>query len=134
MRGLKICLWIAGIGCLLGVFVMFLPCRVVESLVNVFGGQLCPDCPLCLYALRTVSAACVGIGVFFVILALNPMKYGVMIPFTGLSAVFLGIVCGIAGVMVGMPPVWYLSDSLSCAVLGVLILVFWRQAKRTYRH
>ena len=128
MRGLKICLWIAGIGCLLGVFGMFLPVRVVESLAKVFGGQLvCTDCPLCLYALRTVSAACVGIGVFFVILALNPMKYGVMIPFAGLAAVFLGVVCGITGAAVGMPHLWFLGDSVSCTVLGVLILVFWRR-------
>jgi hypothetical protein len=29
-------------------------------------------------------------------------------------------------------PVWlFMGDSLSCLVLGVLILVFWQQAKKT---
>jgi hypothetical protein len=31
--------------------------------------------------------------------------------------------------VVGMPALWFLGDSLSCVVLGVLILVFWRKAK-----
>ena len=65
------------------------------------------------------------------ILALHPMKYGVLVPFSGLAAVFLGVVCAIAGLVVGMPVLWFLGDSVSCTVLGVLILVFWRQAKQT---
>ncbi len=71
----------------------------------------------------------VGIGVFFIILALNPMKYGVMVPFSGIAAVLTGVVCGITGPAVGMPAAWFLGDTLSCLVLGVLILVFWRKAK-----
>ncbi len=129
MRALKICLWIAGVGCLLSVFGMFLPVRLVESLAKVFGGPAFPDSPLCLYALRVVSATYVGVGVFFIILALRPVNYGVLVPFSGLAAVFLGVVCGITGPAAGMPVLWFLGDSLSCAVLGVLILVFWRQAK-----
>jgi len=129
MRGLKICLWIAGIGCLLSVVGLFLPVRLVESLAKVFGGPAFPDSPLCLYALRVVSATYVGVGVFFVILALNPTKYEVLVPFSGLAAIFLGVVCAITGLVVGMPVLWFLGDSLSCVVLGVLIVLFWRQAK-----
>ncbi len=131
MRALKICLWIAGILCLLSVFGMFLPVRVVESLARVFGVQTLPDSPLVMYAVRVMSATYAGVGVFFVILALHPMKYGVMIPFTGLAAVFVGVVCGTTGLAVGMPPLWFLGDFVSCTVLGALILVFWRQAKQT---
>ncbi|MBA7662237.1 hypothetical protein ES703_70264 [subsurface metagenome] len=129
MRALKICLWIAGVGCLLSVFGMFLPVRVVESLARAFGGEAFPDSPLCLYALRVVSATYVGVGVFFIILALHPMNFGVLVPFSGLAAVFLGVVCGITGLAVGMPLLWFLGDSVSCTVLGILIFVFWRQAK-----
>jgi hypothetical protein len=130
MRALKICLWIAGIGCLLSVFGMFLPISAWESIAKVFGVQLVlPDSPLFMYMVRLMSATYAAVGVYLVILALNPMKYGVMVSFTGLAAVFLGIVCGITGLAVGMPLLWFLGDSLSCTVLGVLILVFWRQAK-----
>ena len=130
MRGLKICLWIAGVGCLTSVVGMFLPVRLVESLAKVFGGPAFPDSPLCLYALRVVSATYVGVGVFFVILALNPMKYGVLVPFSGLASVFLGVVCAITGLVVGMPALWFLGDTVSCIVLGVLILFFWQKARQ----
>ena len=129
MRALKTCLWIAGVGCLLSVFGIFLPISVWESLAKVFGIESLPNSPLFEYAARLMSATYVGVGVFFVILARHPMKYGVMVPFSGLAAVFLGIVCGIIGLAVGIPLLWFLSDSISCTVLGILIFVFWRKAK-----
>jgi len=131
MRALKICLWIAGVGCLLSVFGMFLPMSVFESIAKFFGIELLPDSPLLVYAVRLMSATYAAVGVFFIILALQPMKYGVMVPFSGLGAVFVGVVCAIAGLLTAMPLWWFLGDSLSCLVLGVLILVFWQQAKQT---
>jgi hypothetical protein len=131
MRALKICLWIAGVGCLLSVFGMFLPVSWLESLTRVFGGQEFPDSPMCLYAVRLMSGTYAAVGLFFVILALHPMKYGVMVPFSGIASVFVGVVCGITGPVAEMPVLWYLGDSVSCTVVGVLILVFWRQAKQS---
>ena len=129
MRALKVCLWIAGVGCLLSVFGMFLPVSTFESIARAFGVQTFPDSPLFVYAARLMSATYAGVGVFFVILARRPMDYGVMVPFSGLAAVFLGLVAAITGAAAGMPPLWFLGDSLSCAVVGVLIFVFWRKAK-----
>jgi len=57
------------------------------------------------------------------------MKYPVLISFTGLAAVFLAVACGITGLIAAVPPLWFLGDSLSCLVLGILILVFWQKAK-----
>ena len=131
MRSLKICLWIAAIGCLLSVFGVFLPFSVLESVAKAFGAQALPDSPLVIYATRVMSAMAVATGVYFVILALDPMKYPVMVPFSGLAAVFLGLVCGITGLAVGMSPLWFLGDSLSCLVVGGLIFIFWRQTKQT---
>ncbi len=131
MRALKICLWIAGVGCLLSVFGMFLPMPVFESIAKFFGIESLPDSPLLVYAVRLMSATYAAVGVFFIILAMQPMKYGVMVPFSGLGAVFVGVVCAIAGLLTAMPLWWFLGDSLSCLVLGVLILVFWQQAKQT---
>ncbi len=131
MRALKICLWIAGVGCLLSVFGMFLPMSVFESIAKFFGIESLPDSLLFIYAFRLMSATYAAVGVFFIILALQPMKYGVMVPFSGVGAVFVGVVCAIAGLLTAMPLWWFLGDSLSCLVLGVLILVFWQQAKQT---
>ena len=136
MRALKICLWIAGILCLLSIGGMFLPHSAWESIVKFFGAESLhqaivqiPDSPLVEYAVRVGSATYVAVGVYLIILALHPMKYPVLIPFTGLAAVFLGLVCGITGLAVGMSPVWFLGDTLSCVIVGVLILVSWKQVK-----
>jgi len=129
MRALKGCLWITGVLCLLAVFGMFLPVRLLECVARVFGGQALPNSPTFLYGLRVVSATYVAAGVFYIILALRPVKYGVLVPFSGLAAVFVGVVCGITGLAVGMPPGWFLGDFVSCTVLGVLIVVFWRRAR-----
>ena len=131
MRALKICLWIAGFACLLSVFGMFLPVSAIESITKFFGIELLPDSPQFMYAVRLMSGTYAAVGVFFIILALDPMKYGVMVPFSGLGAVFVGVVCAIAGLLAEMPLWWFMGDSLSCLVLGVLILVFWQQAKQT---
>jgi len=131
MRGLKICLWIAGIACLLSVFGMFLPVRLIESFARAFGDQPFPDQPLFLYVLRVMSATYAAVGVFYVILALRPMNYGALVPFSGLAAVFVGVVCAITGPAAGLPLGWFLGDAISCTVLGILIVVFWRQSKQT---
>jgi len=129
MRALKICLWVAGILCLSSIVGVFLPMSMCEAMVEYFGIESLPDSPLFFYMARVTSAMAVWIGVFFIILALSPMKYGVLVPFSGLAAVFLGVVCAITGMVVGMPPLWFLGDSLSCYVLGILIVVFWRLSK-----
>ncbi|MHC4533734.1 MAG: hypothetical protein ACYS6K_07265 [Planctomycetota bacterium] len=131
MRALKIFLWIAGIGCLLSLFGMVLPVSAWESITKFFGIESLPDSPQFMYAVRLMSGTYAGVGVFFIILALAPMKYGVMVPFSGVGAVFVGVVCVIAGLLTEMPLWWFMGDSLSCLILGVLILVFWQQAKKT---
>ena len=130
MRALKICLWIAAIACLLSVFGMFLPISAWESIAKFFGIESLPDSPVFMYAARLMSATYALVGVFFVILALDPMKYGVLVPFSGVASVLLGIVCAIVGLITKMPNLWFLCDSLSCVVLGVLILAFWQRAKQ----
>jgi hypothetical protein len=129
MRSLKIFLWIAAIGCLLSGFGTFLPISMLESFVKVLGVQAFPDSPLFVYVVRVVSAMAVATGVYLIILALDPMKYPMLIPFTGLASVFLGLVCGITGLAVGMSPLWFLGDTLSCVIVGVLILASWKQIK-----
>ena len=130
MRALKICLWVTGILCLLAVVALFIPLSTYEFLANFLGVETLPDSPLLGYAIRTIAATFMGIGVFFVILALDPMKYGVLVPYSGMAAVFIGVVCLVSGPIARIPTLWYLGDALSCLVLGVLILVFWRRARQ----
>jgi hypothetical protein len=131
MSGLKSCLWIAGIACLVSVCAMFfLPLSTWESIAKYFGVESLPDTPVFVYVARLTSAMWTMIGVFFIILAMNPSKYDVMIPFSGLAMVFLGMVCWVTGLVMGMPSRLVLSDSLSGIVLGTLIFALWNRAKR----
>jgi len=110
---------------------MALPVSACQSIVKFVGIESFPDAPQFIYAIRVGSGTYVGEGVFFIILALAPLKYGVMVPFAALGALFVGVACLIAGLLTAMPFWWFMGDSLSCLVLGVLILVFWQQAKKT---
>ncbi len=129
MRTLKIILWISAIVWLLSGLGTFLPVSMLESFAKIFGVQAFPDSPLFVYVIRVSSAMAVAMGAFFVILALHPMKYGVMIPFSGLASVFVGLVCGITGLTADMSPLWFLGDTLGCLIMGVLILASWKQVK-----
>jgi uncharacterized membrane protein len=129
MRGLKTCLWIAAIGCLLSVIGLILPLSTWESIAKFFGIESIPASPLVPYLLRVMTATYAVVGVFFLILAFRPMDYGIMVPFSGLSAVVLGVVCVITGLTEEMPALWYLGDGLSCALMGLLIVLFWQKAK-----
>lgn len=129
MRGLKICLWVAAVLCLLSAFGVFLPISTWESIAGAFGVDVLPDSAVFSYMVRVTLATYVGVGLFFAILALAPMKYGVLVPFTGWATALLGVICAITGLVVGMPVLWFLGDSIPCVVLGVLILVFWQRAK-----
>ncbi len=129
MRGLKICLWISGIMCLLEAVGVFLPVSALAPFCTFMGIESLPDSALFFYGLRVMSVMAAGIGVFFIILALGPMDYGIMVPFSGVGAIVLGVICGIVGISVKVPARLYLSDFLSCIVMGALILMFWRQSR-----
>ena len=127
MRGLKTFLWIAAIACLLSALGVLLPMSALDSIGKVFGAEAMPDSPLFAYAVRTMSATYVAIGVFFLILALNPAKYAPLVTFAGVASVFVGVVCAVTGVTAKMPVQWFAGDSLFCTGVGILILVFQRR-------
>jgi len=129
MRGLKVVLWIAATGCLLSVLGLFLPMSALATIGSVFGVDELPDSPLFIYAVRVMSATYVTIGVFFLILALDPARYGILVPFGGAASVFVGVVFAVAGLAAGIPVSWWIGDALFCGVTGILILIFQRRAK-----
>ena len=131
MRGLKVCLWIAGIFCLTAIAGVFAPMSAWPSITGFFGVESLPDAPVFEYFARLLSVTYAAIGLFFIILALRPGKYGGIVPFSGVASALIGLTALITGLVAGMPAKWYLCDSLPCIVLGVLIFVFWQQTKST---
>ena len=131
MRALKICLWVAGIVCVLSIFGMVLPVSSLKSISKLYGIESFADSPQFIYAIRVGLGTYAAVGIFFVILALDPLKYGVMVPFSALGAIFVGVVCAIAGLSTKVAFWWFMGDSLSCLIWGILMLVFWQQVKKT---
>jgi hypothetical protein len=130
MALLKISLWVTGIACLLSVPGIFMPVSSWQPVTEFFGIETLPDSPLFVYMARLMCATYAGTGIYFIILALRPVKHGVLVPFSGLVCVLLGVFCWMTGKETAMPAKWYLSDSLSALILGVLILLFWLTAKK----
>ena len=131
MRALKICLWVAGIVCVLSIFGMVLPVSSLKSISKLYGIESFADSPQFIYAIRVGLGTYAAVGLFFVILALDPLKYGMMVPFSALAAVFIGVLCAIAGLLTKVAFWWFMGDFVSCLVFGILILVFWKQATKT---
>lgn len=130
MALLKITLWVSGIACLLAAPGIFVPMESWLKVTGFFGIETLPDAPIFVYMARLLCATYAGIGIYFLILGLRPLKHGVLVPFSGIACVLLGVLCWITGEAAGMPAKWYLSDSLSSLILGFLILMFWLFARK----
>jgi len=129
MGKLRLVLWIVGIGCLLSLGTLLLPYSAVRSVAEALGGQDLPCTPAFVYAIRAIAATYVSIGVFYVILAISPTRYGIMVPFSGAAGAAVGLSLAVFGISGGLPVLWYLPDAVFCVVLGALIIVFWWGAR-----
>jgi hypothetical protein len=129
MRALKGCLRVAGIVCLLAVLGLVLPFSKFQALARMVTDEPLPDVPAFVYAMRVTSATYVAIGIFFLILARDPRRYAAMVPLAGWGAVFVGVTCGLSGLLMHMPAGWFLGDSLVCSLFGALVLVLWQRVR-----
>jgi hypothetical protein len=114
-RRLKVVLWIAGLGCGIAILGVVLPWSWLSSWAAAYGLEEVSPTPLRVYATRAASATWAFVGLFFLLVARDPLAY----------APFLNLVTGVA---VNMQPPWYLTDVAFCWVIG-LLLVAWRQPK-----
>jgi len=124
MKGLKIALWVTAIGCLTSVPFIFLPWAVVESIGSWFGVESFLGEPIAIYFFKVVFGVFGLIGVFFIILARNPLKYGSMLNLGAFGLILFGLMAFIFGLSIGLPLIVYLGDGLSGLVLGLAILIF----------
>jgi hypothetical protein len=131
MKALKLVLWIAAVGCLAAVPFMVLPWSVFDKITLVFGIEPVPDNPLVMYILK-VSCGVYGlIGVFFIILARNPLAYGAMLDLAAYGLTLFGLLSLIVGSSLEVPLRVFAGDSLSGLVLGIMIIVLSIKVKRS---
>ena len=70
------------------------------------------------------------IGIFFVILARNPLKYGTMLPFAGYGLLCYGMFWFLGGLRYQLPVWTFSGDVIIGLVAGILILALRKRAMR----
>jgi uncharacterized membrane protein YjjP (DUF1212 family) len=68
------------------------------------------------------------IGIFFTILARNPLKYGAMLLLAAYGLLCYGVFCLAGGIRYGLPVWAYYGDVVFGIVAGILLLVFRKKA------
>jgi hypothetical protein len=124
-RRLRVVLWVAGAGCGMAAFGVVAPWDWMSSWMAAFGAEEMSASPMRVYGMRAACATWVFVGLFFLLVARNPLAYA---PFLNLAIgglLCVGLVCLITGVAVGMQPPWYLTDVAFCWIIGALLWV-WR--------
>jgi hypothetical protein len=130
MKNLKITLWICGLGCLSAIPFIFLPWRIIGDIVNWFGVEPIPDVAAIQYFTRIVFGVFGMIGIFFIILARNPLVYGLMIKLGGYGLITFGLLALILGVVLNITFSVFLGDAIFGIIFGIAILLFSSKAKK----
>jgi len=128
MKKLKVVLWICALSCLLGFVIAAFPWRSLIAMLQWFGVQPPTPLPLIVYALRVFLATFGLIGVFFLILALNPFSTGPCCRLPRTDFCVWAFFCLAGGIWYSMPVHMYAGDVIFCLVAGVLVLVFRKNA------
>ena len=131
MKGLKIILWICAIGCLLSFIVAVLPWQTITALFN-WAGIEPPFAEAITVFMFRLSLVIFGlIGIFFAILARNPLKYGAMLPLATYGLMVYGIFSLAAGIRYELPVWTYSGDVIFGIVAGLLLLILRKKAIQT---
>jgi hypothetical protein len=131
MKGLKIVLWICAICCLLGFIITALPWQVITALYHWKGIQPPTAEPTNVLIFRLCGVISGMIGIFFVILARNPLNYGAMLLLASYGLLGFGLFCLLGGIRYGLPVLVYSKKFILFVVLGILILIFRKKAMRS---
>ena len=126
MKGTKIILWICAIYCLAGFVLAALPWRALAALCDWVGIHPPAAEALTVFMFRLCLALFGMIGVFFAILARNPLKYGAMRLLAAYGLVGYGIFSLAAGIRYGFPVWTYSGDVIFGVVAGLLLLLLRR--------
>ena len=133
MKILKIALWVTGIGCLVAVPFIFFPWHAIETIGSCFGIESLPNTPISIYFFKVVFGIFGLIGVFFIILAKNPLKYGAMLNLGSIGLILYGLLALILGLCIGLTPFVYIGDGLAGLVLGIVIFIFSSKARQSQK-
>ena len=127
MKLLKGLLWVCGIIFFISFPMMVVSWDVVAGLCKWFGLPALPADAMTVYAYRMLCALCGFVGLYFMVLAMDPSCCMKLVRLTGWGMMFVGIVAIVTGIMVNMQPPWYIADGGFGVLIGLLITVLHRQ-------
>ena len=130
MKSLKIALWVAAIGCLTAVPFILFPWCVVENFIQWFGVEPVSESPVVIYLFRVVCGISGLIGIYYIMLARNPLGCGPMLNLGAYGLIAFGLISLITGLSMGISPKIYIGDALSGLILGIIITVLSFRAKK----
>jgi hypothetical protein len=126
MKALKAVLVVIGILCLLSAAPgTVAPWPSIVRGLGVIGLEAPPEHPVVVYCTRLSSLTFALIGVFFLVLASDPLRYRPMLVLAVWGCFATAVVALAAGCLTGMQPLWYLGDTAASLIAGLLILAFW---------
>lgn len=134
MKNLKITLWVCAIFFLLSFLFVPLPWRTFTALFNQYGVQIPAEEPFTVFSARIYLMTFGMIGVFFVILARNPLKYGEMLILAAIGLLLFGLLALIGSILYVLPnalPITTITIIVKVIIyfiLGLLILSFRKEA------
>ena len=103
MRSLKTVLWICASGCLTAIAFVLLPWEIIQDIFIWFGIEPIPDIPVVKYFFRIACGIIGLIGIFFIILARNPLGYGPMLNLGAYGLIVFGLLSLIFGLILKLP-------------------------------
>ena len=133
MKGLKNTLWVCVIVFLPSFIFAVLPWQVLTDWFTQCGIQISAD-PFTAFCARILYVIFGMIGVFFVILARNPLKYGEMLLLAACGLLLFGVLILIGGIYYILPNVLpvitiaTIAKTIFYLMLGALILLFRKEA------
>ncbi len=131
MKGLKVVLVVIGVACLLSAPGLVVPWSTLVGWAELMGLEMPPGHPVILYGLRLTCLSWALIGVFFLVVASDPVRYRPMLVLAVFGCFATAAVALVAGGLTQMQPLWYLGDAVSSGVAGVVILAFWPRGVET---
>jgi hypothetical protein len=129
MKALKIVLVVMGVLCFLSSAPgAVAPWSSIVHWLGVLGLDPVPEQPFVVYCVRLSSLGFALIGVFFLVIATNPLRYRPLLALAVWGLLLTAVLAFSTGRMVGMPPLWYLVDTVSSLLAAVLLLLLWPRA------
>ena len=125
MKALKAVLVAIGVLCVVCVLGAVLPWSALARFFEFFGVPALQPAPFLVYCVRTSSLACALIGLFFLVLSTDPLRYRPMLVLAVAGLFLLAVACLLIGWSVGMRPPWYFVDVAISLVAALLICKFW---------